>query len=94
MIIINDCSLTPNPANINSAVSAKVAVIEFPSVLNQASWAQIAQASELGIASSLWSVGDEIDITVSGEKLTLVIMGFSHDDKADGSGKAGITFGM
>ena len=94
MIIINDCSLTPNPANINSAVSAKVGITEFPDVLSQASWAQIAQASELGIASSLWSVGDEIDITVSGEKLTLVIMGFSHDDKADGSGKAGITFGM
>lgn len=94
MIIIDDCSLTPNPANINSAVSAKVGVTEFPDVLSRASWAQIAQASELGIASSLWSVGDEIDITVSGEKLTLVIMGFNHDDKADGSGKAGITFGM
>ena len=105
MIIINDCSLTPNPANINSAVSAKVGVTEFPDVLSQASWAQIAQASELGIASSLWSVGDEKTIYLAPEDgglpekpddtntLTLVIMGFNHDDKADGSGKAGITFG-
>ena len=105
MIIINDCSLTPNPANINSAVSAKVGVTEFPDVLSRASWAQIAQASELGIASSLWSVGDEKTIYLGPEAggmpelpddtntLTLVIMGFNHDDKADGTGKAGITFG-
>lgn len=105
MIIIDDCSLTPNPANINSAVSVKVGVTEFPSVLSQASWAQIAQASELGIASSLWSVGDEKTIHLLPEAggmpelpddtntLTLVIMGFNHDDKADGTGKAGITFG-
>ena len=59
------------------------------------SWATIASVSEAGIWESVgWSVGDEIDITVSGEKLTLVIMGFNHDDKADGTGKAGITFGM
>lgn len=105
MIIIKDCSLTPNPANINSAVSAKVGVTEFPDVLSRASWAQIAQASELGVASSLWSVGDEKTIHLAPEggglpekpddynTLTLVIMGFNHDDKADGTGKAGITFG-
>lgn len=105
MIIINDCSLTPNPANINSAVSVKVGVTEFPDVLSRASWAQIAQASELGIASSLWSVGDEKTIYLAPEAggmpelpddtntLTLVIYGFNHDDKADGTGKAGITFG-
>lgn len=33
MITINDCSLKPNPANINSAVSVKVGVTEFPDVL-------------------------------------------------------------
>ena len=105
MIIINACSLKPNPANINSAVSVKVGVTEFPSVLRQASWAQIAQASELGIASSLWNVGDEKTIYLGPEgggipelpddynTLTLVIYGFNHDDKADGTGKAGITFG-
>lgn len=105
MIIIDDCSLTPNPANINSAVSVKVGVTEFPSVLSQASWAQIAQASELGLASSLWSVGDEKTIYLAPEDgglpekpddyntVTLAIMGFNHDDKADGTGKAGITFG-
>lgn len=66
----------------------------FNSVLANNTWAQIAKASAAGKANSLWKVGDEKDITVSGETLTLVIMGFNHDDKADSSGKAGITFGL
>lgn len=65
----------------------------FKSTLASNTWAQIAKASETGKASSLWSVGDEINITVSGETLTLVIMDFNHDDLASG-GKAGITFGL
>lgn len=56
-------------------------------------WAQIAQAAEAGQAESYWKVGDTKDITVSGETLTLVIVGFKHDDLASG-GKAGITFGL
>ena len=65
----------------------------FNSVLANNTWAQIAKASAAGKASSLWKVGDEKDITVSGETLTLVIMGFNHDDLESG-GKAGITFGL
>lgn len=57
------------------------------------SWATIAAVSAAGNASSFWSVGDEKTITVNGETLTLVIMGFKHDDLASG-GKAGITFGL
>ena len=64
-------------------------------------WAQIALMSEqiasgektpeeLGLA-----VGQEKTVTLStGEEVTFVILGFNHDDLADGSGKAGITFGM
>lgn len=41
------------------------------------------------------AVGDEKTIVLStGEEVTFVILGFNHDDLADGSGKAGITFGM
>lgn len=57
-------------------------------------WATIAAVSEMGMASTYWSVGDTKDITLStGETLTLVIMGFDHDDLQSG-GKAGITFGL
>lgn len=64
-------------------------------------WAQIALMAdqiskgektpeELGLA-----VGQEKTITLTtGEEVTFVILGFNHDDLADGSGKAGITFGM
>ena len=78
------------PADKTCAVTVQM----YSSTLAANSWAQIAEASEAGIASTLWSVGDEKDITVDSETLTLVIMGFNHDDKADGSGKAGITFGL
>ena len=61
--------------------------------LADSTWPQIAAASEAGLAESLWSVGDEKNITVGSEMLTLVIKGFNHDDLASG-GKAGITFGL
>ena len=42
-----------------------------------------------------YRIGDTKTIKLTtGEELTLEIWGFNHDDKADGSGKAGITFGM
>ncbi|MCL2555674.1 MAG: DUF6273 domain-containing protein [Firmicutes bacterium] len=42
-----------------------------------------------------YTLGDQKTITLTnGEQITLEILGFNHDDKSDGSGKAGITFGM
>ena len=71
--------------------------LSFAPTLKDNTWEQINAASEAGIASSLWKVGDEIDITLSGtfnETVTLQIWDFKHFDKSDGSGKAGIVFGM
>ena len=64
--------------------------------LNEYTWEEISYISSNGLISEYgFAVGDEKNITLStDEALTLAIMGFSHDDKADGSGKAGITFGM
>ena len=59
------------------------------------SWADIAAISEAGMAAEIFSVGDEKTISLStGEQITLVILGFDHDDLSDGSGKAGMTIGM
>lgn len=59
------------------------------------SWAEIAEISEAGNAMDYFAVGDEKTIELStGEQITLVILGFNHDDLSDGSGKAGITIGM
>ncbi len=58
-------------------------------------WNMIKTLSERGKATSAFNVGDEKTITLTtGEEVTLQILGFNHDDLADGSGKAGITFGM
>ena len=77
-----------------------VKVLQFDSTLKNNTWEQIAAASEAGIASSIWKVGDEIDIelskqtNISAQTVTLQIWDFNHFDKSDGSGKAGICFGM
>ena len=60
-----------------------------------ATWEQIAQVAEAGTASNYFAVGDEKTIALStDEQITLVILGFNHDDLSDSSGKAGITIGM
>lgn len=85
-----------DPVSVAITTSGQTYSVEclfFNSVLSKNTWAQIAKASAAGKASQLWSVGDTKDITVGSETLTLVIMGFNHDDLASG-GKAGITFGM
>jgi len=63
----------------------------FP--INMLSWDRIGSISSN--AYKIYSVGDEKDVTLStGEKLTFVILGFNHDDLANGIGKAGISWGM
>jgi hypothetical protein len=63
--------------------------------LEESTWEEINTASLDGSASKKWNVGDEKTITLTtGEQVTLQILGFNHDDLANGSGKAGVTFGM
>ena len=66
----------------------------FDDVLDNNSWAQINQAAQIGLASSIWSIGDEKNFTAGSETLTAVILDFNHDDAADGSGKIPISFGL
>lgn len=59
-----------------------------------ATWAQIEAISKSGKAAAAFKVGEEKTITLTtGESVTLVILGFNHDDLTAG-GKAGITLGM
>ena len=60
----------------------------------KASWSDIAALSESGSADKYFSVGDEKTISLTtGEQVTLVILGFDHDELT-GGGKAGISIGM
>ena len=105
--------------NNDSSMIYSAAVVEANPILKNNTWEVINKISELGIASSIWNIGDEIDITlsevnkidyindydtnwnneyintyISAQTVTLQIWDFNHFDKSDGSGKAGIVFGM
>lgn len=59
-----------------------------------ATWDQIGRIAEAGESRKYFNIGDEKTIELStGEKITLVILGFDHDDLTTG-GKAGITIGI
>ncbi len=61
--------------------------------LDYYSWQQVISLAESGVASSYLNVGDTKDFTdKAGNTQTMIIVGFDHDDKSDGSGKAGISF--
>lgn len=61
--------------------------------LSSMSWADIDAVGKAGAAASVFAIGDEKDVVLAGETITLRIEDFNHDDKASG-GKAPITFGM
>ena len=62
--------------------------------LNAYTWDEIKAIADAGKAADVFKVGDEkITELYTGETVTLVILGFNHDNKADG-GKAAITFGV
>ena len=61
--------------------------------LENFTWSEIDAIGQSGFASSVFSIGDTKNISVSGETLTMEIVGFNHDDLTSG-GKAPYTFGM
>jgi len=64
------------------------------------SWATVSSVSAAITAGANpedfnYAVGDERDIELStGEVITVLILGFNHDELSDGSGYAGISIGM
>lgn len=72
-----------------------LAGIEISDVFQNNTWENICYAAENNMIPDAWKEGDTKDLTLTtGETVTLAIVGFDHDDKADGSGKAKITLGM
>ena len=68
---------------------------EVKATLNDYTWAEISAISKSGEAETTYGlkVGDTKEMTLSnGETYNVEIIGFEHDDLADGSGTAGITF--
>ena len=82
-----------------TAIEVYFIALEFiPAVLNNATWAQVKQASDSGVASNYWAVGDTKQITINGkvsDGLTLsnystyvYIIGFDHNSSVEGTGIA------
>ena len=63
-------------------------------VFGNNTWEQIRDVVNNEIESSVWNIGDEIEIDVLGSPMTFVILDFSHDDLSDGSGKGSMTIGL
>ena len=81
----------------NLSQMATVTVLNVPVkgiTLENATWEQINSISEAGLASEYFSIGDTKSISINGASYYVKIYDFDHDDKYDGSGKAGITFGL
>lgn len=87
--------------NYNSKSVTFSAVAELlPADINDATWAQISQASASGKAASTWSVGDTKAVTLNGsigagltlsnKTLYVYILGFDHNSSVEGNG---ISFG-
>ena len=66
----------------------------YDPILANNTWEQINEVANEGIASSVWNIGDEIDIQVLSETVTACIIDFDHDTLSDKSGTAAITFGL
>lgn len=63
--------------------------------ISEMSWGDIISLAESGEAENFLKVGDKKSIQLTtGQNITFILLGFNHDDLADGTGKAGITFGM
>lgn len=82
-MIFHDWSLLPKPA-------------QYDPVLNNNTWEQIAKASDEGIASTLWNVGDCKEIVLNGTVGALTfndyhtyafIIGFDHNASREGNNR-------
>lgn len=68
--------------------------IQYPYESNFAdnTWAQIIAVCQKGVVPATWKVGDQKAMTIDGTEYIINIIGILHDDYADGSGKAPLTF--
>lgn len=84
----------PDPSYVISDMDCYAQLIEGISFAS-ASWETLNAVGASGQASSILSVGDTRTETLSnGVSVVFEIIGFDHDDLADGSGKAPITIAL
>lgn len=79
--------------NLSSIEQYDIALSFWSETFENNTWDAIADAAELGLAETLWSIGDTKNAVINGSTYALSIVDFGHDDLTAG-GKAGITLGI
>ena len=74
--------------------TANVDLIMIDPVFRNNSWAAIIKACQEKQVPDTWNVGDSCNMTIDNKTYAIDIIGKNHDDYADGSGKAPLTFQM
>ena len=74
--------------------TANVDLVMIDPVFGNNSWATIIKACREKQVPNTWSVGDRCNMTINNKTYSIDIIGKNHDDYADGSGKAPLTFQM
>lgn len=78
----------------HTAPAAKSCTVnaEFVPSFENATWAQVIEACHSGNVPDTWVVGNSKPMLINGTAYQIDIIGKNHDDYADGSGKAPLTF--
>ena len=74
--------------------TANVDMIMIDPVFGNNSWAAIIKACQEKQVPDTWNVGNSCNMTINKKTYAIDIIGKNHDDYADGSGKAPLTFQM
>lgn len=72
--------------------SASVELPMYSSSFAENSWEDIIAACQSKDVPDTWNVGDSLGMTINGKTYQIDIIGKDHDDYADDSGKAPLTF--
>ena len=86
-------SLNGNSRTQTVLIGTQMADIRlFDSVFANNSWETIIAVCKAGNVPDSWAVGNSKNMTIGGTEYQIDIIGKNHDDYADGSGKAPLTF--
>ena len=78
------------------------APVNYPANLNEATWAQIREASDKGVAGNFWSVGDTKTIVINGKvgaetfsnlSIDAFILGINHNASVEGANRIHFSIG-
>lgn len=79
---------------VTATTTQAISVVSIKAVFSENSWPDIIAAVHNKEVPDTWKVGDSCNMTINNTTYAIDIIGKNHDDYADGSGKAPLTFQM